>query len=138
MGRLNGFVARRAQQYLFKCGVACVMDEHGGWLTVGGPAIAPAHQGYEGGGQVEPFGGKSIFMAQGAFLIGHFVQDAMVDEPSEPVSQQVLGDAKVVADLAKPMHAAEDVAQYQQRPAITDQIESRLNRTLEVVVRCFE
>lgn len=86
--------------------------------------IAPVHQGNEGRRQVSAFLGESVFVANWSFLIRHFVEDLVLDEPLKPIRQQVAGDAKVLVELIKSANSAKRIAKNQQRPSIADNFES--------------
>ena len=131
----NVFVASRAQQYLVERGAAHIVYEQGWRLASGGPAVTPAHKSDECGREVHTFGGESVLVAYWTVLVLNLVKDVVLDEPAQPVGEQIASDAEIVSDLAEAVHTTEDVPQYQECPAVSDQIERRLNRTR--IDRCW-
>ena len=92
-----------------------------GGVAVDGPAVAPAHEGDEGGGEVAALGGEPVLVADRALLVGDPLEDAGVDQLVEAVGEDVAGDAEVVAEVAEAADAPERVAQDQQRPPVADE-----------------
>lgn len=128
MARPHGFITRGAEENLFEWCRARVVNEQGWWLSVGGPAVAPTHQGHESGREVHALCGQAVFESWWAVLVLDLVQDSMVDKPAQPIGEQVACNTKVVVQLAETMDASEDVAQDQQCPSITDKIQGGLDR----------
>ena len=56
------------------------MYQQRGWAFFGVPGVSPMHEGNESGGEVAPFGGENILVANRALLVGLSSNDLMVDE----------------------------------------------------------
>ena len=129
MARSHGFITRGTEQNLFERGGAGVVDQQGGRLPIDGPAISPAHEGNERGGEVHALCGQAVLVSLRSILVLDLVQDVVVDEPCQPVGEQVASDTKIVVKLTKAMYPTKDVPQDQQCPAVANEIKSGLDRT---------
>ena len=80
-------------------------------------AIAPLQQGHHDRPQVEALLGQAVLEARGAVLVGHALEDALVDEAAEAVGEDVARDAEVALEVVEAAHAHERLAHDEDRPA---------------------
>ena len=103
--------ARRARQVAGDLAAAVAMadDDRGPGLR-GVVAIAPLQQGHHHRPQVDALLGEPVLEARRAILVGHALEDALLDEPPEAVGQHVARDAEVALEVLEAAHAHERVA----------------------------
>ncbi len=68
-------------------------------------------------------------MAERALLVGHPLDDFGVLQSSEPVGEEVPGDAEVLVEALEATDAPEQVSQDQQGPSVADGLEGAGDRT---------
>ena len=113
-------VAGRAGNGLVKWRTAGVVHEQGGRAVNGIPAVAPPHEGHEGGREVGALGCEPVFVTDRAVLVRHPVNDLELDQALEPIGQEVPCDSEVGAELLEASDPAEEVPKDEEGPAVAD------------------
>ena len=86
---------RRARQVTGELAAAvAVVDDDRGPVLRGVVAIAPLQQGHHHRPQVDALLGEPVLEARGAILVGHALEDALLDEPAEAVGEHVARDRR--------------------------------------------
>ena len=88
-------------------------------------AVAPLQQGHHDRPQIEALLGQPVLEARGALLVGHALEDALVDEAAEAVGEHVARDAEVALEVVEAAHAHERLAHDEDRPAVAEHLERR-------------
>jgi len=82
--------------------------------------VTPLHDGDEYWRQAHSCVAQSVFKARRTVLVLDLVEDPVVDETRQAVSQQVRGNTEVITKFTESTKASKHATQDQQRPAITD------------------
>src|SRR5712671_4413335 len=85
--------------------------------------VAPLAQGGERDVEVEPFLRQLVLVPLRALAVEDALEHAFVDQPVEPVGQNVAGDSEALLEFVEAVQAEQDVADDQQRPALADNLE---------------
>ena len=97
------------------------MHAHQRWAGITGQVfVAPLGQVGNHRVEVAAHGGQPVFVAQGPFLVGHFLQYPAIGELAQPVAEHMAGDAQPLLEIIKTAHPEKAVAQHQQRPVIAN------------------
>src|SRR5207247_3955754 len=67
--------------------------------------------------------GEPVLEALGPLAVADPLQDSFLDEPVEPIGEDVAGDAEALLELLEAAQAQEAVADDQERPALADDLE---------------
>jgi hypothetical protein len=102
---------------------AVAVDHEPRTAALGVVPIAPLKQPHQGRPKVEALLRKPVLEALGTFLIAVALEHALVHESSEPVGQDVAGDAEALLELLEASHSEEGVADHEHRPAVAHQLE---------------
>src|SRR4051812_40516566 len=100
--------------------------------------VAPADEPDEHGPEAPPLLRQPVLEALRALLVGHALEDALVDEAPQPGGQHVAGDPQRALEILEAPHAEERVAQHEQRPALADHLERARDRAGLVLVEPSE
>src|SRR5262245_1990429 len=87
------------------------------------PLVSPLAQQTDHSMQVAPPVRQPILVTGGTVLVDHAVEDAVTDERLQAHGEDVAGDTEPFVELLEPMYAEKRFVDYQQRPAIADQLE---------------
>jgi creatinine amidohydrolase/Fe(II)-dependent formamide hydrolase-like protein len=90
--------------------------------------VSPAHQG--GNDRIEPVGlrGRQVLIPLRPLLVAVPLEHAVLDELAQPVAQHGAGDPQVLDELLEPATTQQDIANDQQRPAFTDDLQATRDR----------
>src|SRR4051812_39863648 len=91
-------------------------------------AVAPLHQRDDRRPEVEPLLAEAVLEALGALLVAVALDQALVDQPLEPLGQDVARDAEIALEVVEPAHPEERVADDEQRPAVAEDLEGAGDR----------
>jgi hypothetical protein len=80
--------------------------------------------------QVETLLRQLVLVPLWALAVEDALEHAFVDQPVEPVGQNVAGDTQALLQLVEPAQAEQDVADDQQRPALADNLERSGDRAV--------
>ena len=69
-------------------------------------------------------------MALGPLAVADALEDALLDEPVEPVSEDVAGDAEAFLEFVEAAQSEEVVADDLERPALTHDLEGSGDRAV--------
>jgi hypothetical protein len=86
----------------------------------GGPRVAPLHQRGVDGKQRAPLGREPVLVARGILAICSALENAVVDQPVEPVGQHVARQADPTLEVFESARAVERLAQDDPHPALAD------------------
>src|SRR5438128_182994 len=92
--------------------------------------IAPLSKRGERDVQVETLLRQLVLVPLRALAVEDPLEHALVDQPVEPVGQNVAGDSQALLQLIEAMQAEQDVTDDQQRPALADNLERPRDRTV--------
>ena len=82
--------------------------------------------------EVSSLFGKSVFVTGWIVLVGDCLQYAMGDQLLEPVGEHVPRNLQVTLEVVEPSHSEEHVANYQQRPAVANDVDCVGDDTVKV------
>jgi hypothetical protein len=85
--------------------------------------VAPPHELREDGKQALPFLREVVLETRRVVLIGGAHEDAFVDEGAQPRGEDGASHPETVDDLLEPVAAEHDVADDEERPSLTDDLE---------------
>src|SRR5262245_33383727 len=80
--------------------------------------------------EVETLLRQLVLVPLRALAIEDALEHALVDQPVEPVSQNVAGDSEALLQFVEAVEAQQDVADDQQRPALADDLERSGDRAV--------
>src|SRR5207253_3172345 len=73
--------------------------------------------------EVPAFPSEPILVTWGPLAVADAFEDAFLDEPVEPIGEDVAGDFQTLLKLVETPKAEEGVANDQQRPPLADRLE---------------
>src|SRR5262249_50869249 len=100
--------------------------------------VAPLPQSGEGDVELSAFGLEPVLVAFGALAVADALEDPLVDQQVEAVGENVPGDTEAGLELVEAAESEEGVANDQERPALTDDLERAGNRAVLAVVVAFQ
>ena len=68
------------------------------------------HEGHQRGGEVGALGGQPVFVADGAILVGHPMDDAQSGQSVEPIGQEVSCNTQVAVEGLEPTNPPKEVS----------------------------
>src|SRR5437899_1390938 len=80
--------------------------------------------------QVETLLRQLVLVPLRALAVEDPLQHALVDQPVEPVGQDVTGDSQALLEFVEAVQTEQDVADDQQRPALADNLERSRDRAV--------
>src|SRR5206468_9365665 len=92
--------------------------------------VAPLPQAGQREVEVAALLGQPVLVALGPLAVADPLEDACVDQPIEPVGEDVAGDPEALLELLEPAQAEEGVADDQERPALADDLERPRDRAV--------
>ena len=115
---------------------ALLVDQYPGFgFRCGSPPITPAPKGEKDVEEILASRGEHILPARGMILVGPGFEDASMHQSIQAIGEDIAGDAQVALEIVKSPHPHEGIAEHEQCPVITDDVQSVRNRALEVVER---
>jgi len=98
--------------------------------------VSPAEQGHHHGVQLDALVGQPVLAALSlAFvLIGRLPQQAVADQPGQPVAEHLAGHASAPLHVVEPADAVERLAQYQKCPFLAHDCQRGGDRAASGVV----
>jgi hypothetical protein len=100
--------------------------------------VAPLHQTRECDLEVAALLGEPVLEALGPLAVADPLEDPFLDQPVEPLGEDVAGDPKALLELFEAAQSKEGIAHDQQRPALADDLKRACNRAVLAFVVAFQ
>src|SRR5262245_145362 len=100
------------------------------WRHFAQVVIAPLSKRGERDVQVEPLLCQLVLVPLRPLAVQDPLEHTFVDQPVEPVRQNVAGDSQALLQFVEAVQAQQDVANDQQCPALADNLERSRDRTV--------
>ena len=96
--------------------------------------VAPGPQRVDRGPEIPALLRQDVLVAVGPLLVALAGEDPLLDEALEPAGEHGAGDIEPLLEVVEAANAEEDVAEDQQRPALSDDLERAGERAVLGVV----
>ena len=100
--------------------------------------VAPLPQADERDMKVAPLSGQVVLVALRPFLIANPLEDSFVDKPAKALGENLPRDPEISLELVESAQSQQSVPNDQQRPSLTDHLESACDRTVLAFVGALE
>jgi hypothetical protein len=108
---------------------AGVVAQHNRWsVRVRQVLVPPPHEDDDRSEEIAACLGEPVLVALGIPGIWHAIKQAHIDKHPQPRRERGPRNAEVTSELTEALHPEECLAQDQQRPALTDQLECPTDR----------
>jgi len=116
--------------------VALFAREH--WRLLAAVIVAPLPQADERDMKVAALSGEVVLVPLRPFLIANPLEDSFLDQPAETVGENLPRDPEISLELVESTQSQQRVPNDQQRPSLTDHLESACDRTVLAFVGALE
>ena len=88
--------------------------------------------------KVGTLSGQVVLVPLRPFLVGNALEDSFVDQPAKTVGENLPRDPEISLELVESTQSQQRVPNDQQRPSLTDHLESACDRTVLAFVGALE